>query len=74
MDKKNIINLIRAHVENDEESFKEAAYNVADEFDAKGDNELSEYIIALLSDSNIFYTHDVDCKSNSLKRWIYIIY
>ena len=35
MDKKNIINLIRAHVENDEESFKEAAYNVADEFDAK---------------------------------------
>ena len=43
-------------------------FYITDEFDAKGDNELSEYIIALLSDSNIFYTHDVDCKSNSLKR------
>lgn len=34
MNKKNIINLIRVHVEKDEKSFKVAAYNIADEFDA----------------------------------------
>lgn len=64
MNKKNVINLIRAHVEKDEKSFKEAAYNIADELDVKGDNELAEYIMALLSDSNIFYTHDADYRSN----------
>lgn len=64
MNKKNVINLIRAHVEKDEKSFKEAAYNIADELDVKGDNELAEYIMALLSDSNIFYTYDVDYRSN----------
>ena len=64
MNKKNVINLIRAHVEKNEKSFKEAAYNIADELDVKGDNELAEYIMALLSDLNIFYTHDVDYRSN----------
>ena len=64
MNKKNVINLIRAHVEKNEKSFKEAAYNIADELDVKGDNELAEYIMALLYDSNIFYTHDVDYRSN----------
>lgn len=64
MNKKNVINLIRAHVEKDEKSFKEAAYNIADELNVKGDNELAEYIMALLSDSNIFYTHDVDYRYN----------
>ena len=34
MNKKNIINLIRVHVEKDEKSFKVVAYNIADEFDA----------------------------------------
>ena len=54
MKKRTIINLIRAHVENNQLAFREAAYDIARDFDDAGDYQLSEYITALLSDSNVF--------------------
>ncbi len=54
MKKKNIINLIRYHAENNEAGFRDEAYEIAREFDLMGDYQLAEYIMALLSDANTF--------------------
>lgn len=54
MKKKNIINLIRYHAENNEAGFRSEAYEIAKEFDHLGDFQLAEYIMALLSNANTF--------------------
>ena len=54
MKKKNIINLIRYHAENNEIAFRNEAYEIARDFDASGDFELSEYVMSLLSSANTF--------------------
>jgi Cdc6-like AAA superfamily ATPase len=52
--KKNILNLIKYHAENNDAGFRAEAYEVARYFDSIGDYQLSEYILALLSDVNTF--------------------
>ena len=54
MKKKNIINLIKYHVENNNDAFRNEAYEIANEFDRSGDHQLAEYIMSLLSDVNTF--------------------
>lgn len=54
MKKGNIINLIKYHAENNDVAFRNEAYEIAKSFDAIGDYQLSEYIMALLSSSNTF--------------------
>lgn len=54
MKKKNILNLIRYHAENNEAGFRNEAYEIAHDFDEMGDYQLSEYIMALLSNANTF--------------------
>lgn len=54
MKKKNVLNLIRYHAENNEAGFRNEAYEIAREFDELGDYQLSEYIMALLSNANTF--------------------
>lgn len=54
MKKKNIINLIKYHSEENDAGFRSEAYEVAKEFDANGDYQLAEYIMALLSNANTF--------------------
>ena len=54
MKKRTIISLIKAHIENNQLAFREAAYEIAKSFDDSGDYQLAEYITALLSDSNVF--------------------
>ena len=54
MKKKNVINLIKYYVENNDAGFRNEAYDVARDFDASGDTQLAEYIMALLSDANTF--------------------
>lgn len=54
MKKKNIINLIRYHAEGNDSAFKAEAYEIAHDFDAAGDYELAEYILAQLSSANTF--------------------
>ena len=38
MKKRDIVNLIRYHVEGNENAFREEVYGIANEFDASGDN------------------------------------
>ena len=54
MKKRNVIDLIRYHSENNEIAFRNEAYEIARDFDDSGDSELAEYIMALLSDVNTF--------------------
>ena len=54
MKKKNIINLIKYYAEDNDAGFRNEAYQIAHDFDASGDYQLAEYIMALLSDSNTF--------------------
>lgn len=52
MKKKNIINLIKFHSEENDLGFRSEAYEIAREFDAAGDHQLAEYIMALMSNTN----------------------
>jgi SpoVK/Ycf46/Vps4 family AAA+-type ATPase len=54
MKKKNIINLIRYHSEENDIGFRSEAYEIARDFDASGDCQLAEYIMALMSNANTF--------------------
>lgn len=68
MKKKNIINLIRYHAENNDAGFRSEAYEIAKEFDELGDYQLSEYIMALLSDSNTFIPQINDLPSGFFEK------
>lgn len=54
MRKIDVVNLIKNHIENDEESFKMLSYKIANEFSEEGDKELSRLIYSFLSDANSF--------------------
>jgi len=54
MKKKNILNLIKYHAEKNDSAFRNEAYEIARYFDKTNDYQLSEYIMALLSDANTF--------------------
>ena len=54
MKKKNILNLIKYHAENNDSAFRTEAYEIARYFDEAGNYQLAEYIMSLLSDANTF--------------------
>lgn len=54
MKKKSVINLIKYHAEKNDAAFRSEAYEIAKEFDLAGDNQLAEYIMALMSNANTF--------------------
>lgn len=54
MKKKNVINLIKYYTEENDAGFRSEAYEIARGFDQSGDNQLAEYIMALLSNANTF--------------------
>lgn len=54
MKKKNVINLIKYYTEKNDSGFRAEAYEIAKDFDKNGDYQLSEYIMALLSEANVF--------------------
>lgn len=54
MKKKNVLNLIKYYAENNDSGFRNEAYEIARYFDNIGDYQLSEYIMALLSEANTF--------------------
>ena len=54
MKKKNILNLIKYHAEKNDAAFREEAYEIARYFDTSGNYQISEYIMAVLSDAHIF--------------------
>jgi len=76
MKKKNVLNLIKYYAEKNDAAFRNEAYEIARHFDEINNYQLSEYIMALLSDTNTFSpqmdeaTHmffkRVDVNTNSL--------
>ena len=54
MKKKNVINLIKYYTEHNDVAFRDEAYEIANDFNASGDTELAEYVMALLSSANTF--------------------
>lgn len=68
MKKKSIINLIRYYVENNDAGFRSEAYEIAKEFDQAGDNQLAEYIMALMSNANTFIPQMSENESAMLEK------
>ena len=66
--KKSVINLIRYYSEKNDAGFRSEAYEIAREFDKTGDIQLSEYIMALLSDANAFVPQEVRGESAYLQK------
>lgn len=54
MKKKNVLNLIKYYAESNDAGFRTESYEIARYFEGVGDYQLSEYIMALLSDANTF--------------------
>jgi len=54
MKKRNVLNLIKYHAEKNDVAFRNEAYQIAKYFDETNNYQLSEYIMALMSDTNTF--------------------
>lgn len=70
MKKKSIINLIKYHSEKNDIGFRNEAYQIAKDFEDAGDYQLSEYIMALMSDANIFVPQLNDSYTSFFKNEI----
>lgn len=68
MKKQNILNLIKFHVEKNENSFRNEAINIARYFDSIGDDQLAEYIMGLIAESNLYSPQSSDFESDFLKQ------
>lgn len=70
MKKRSVINLIRYHQESNDAAFRSEALIIAKEFYEDGDNQLGDYIMTLLSDSNYFIPQEVTYNLKYLKKVI----
>lgn len=68
MKKQNVLNLIKYHIERNENSFRNEAITIARYFDSIKDYELSEYIMGLISESNLYSPQSSDFESEFLKQ------
>lgn len=68
MKKKDIVNLIRYYSEGNSAAFRDQAYQIAVGFRKEGDEQLGEYILALLSNQNAFIPQSSDNQSDIFKR------
>ncbi len=68
MKKKSIINLIKYYSEKNDAGFRNEAYQIAKDFDDAGDYQLSEYIMALMSNANTFVPQINDEYSSFFKK------
>ncbi len=67
MKKKNVLNLIKYHVERNENAFRNEAIEIARYFDKAGDSQLTEYIMGLIAESNLYIPQASDFESEFLK-------
>lgn len=68
MKKQNVLNLIKYHVEKNENAFRSEAINIARDFDSVGDDQLAEYIMSLIAESNLYAPQSSDFESEFLKQ------
>ncbi|MFD1261644.1 ATP-binding protein [Entomomonas asaccharolytica] len=67
MKKKNVLNLIKYHIERNENAFRNEAIEIARSFDSIGDDQLAEYIMGLIAESNLYIPQASDFESEFLK-------
>lgn len=60
MRKKDVLNLIKYHCQGNDIAFRDVASAIASDFYQKGELQLGEYIMAQLSDANVFLPQDAD--------------
>ena len=68
MKKQNVLNLIKYHVEKNENAFRNEALIIARYFDSIGDDQLAEYIMSLIAESNLYTPQSSDFESELQKR------
>lgn len=68
MKKQNVLNLVKYHVERNENAFRNESINIARYFDSIGDYQLAEYIMSLISESNLYTPQSSDFESEFLKQ------
>lgn len=68
MKKQNVINLIKYHVERNENGFRNEAINIARYFDCIGDDQLAEYVMGLIAEANLYTPQGSDFESDFLKQ------
>jgi len=68
MKKQNVLNLIKYHVERNENAFRNEAITIARYFDSIDDYQLAEYIMGLISESNLYTPQSSDFESEFLKQ------
>lgn len=68
MKKQNVLNLIKYHVERNENAFRNESVNIARYFDSIGDCQLAEYIMSLIAESNLYTPQASDFESEFLKQ------
>jgi ATPases of the AAA+ class len=66
--KQNVLNLIKYHVERNENAFRNESVNIARYFDSVGDYQLAEYIMGLIAESNLYTPQASDFESELLKQ------
>lgn len=67
MKKKNVVNLIKYHMEGKEIEFRNEAHEIAQDFLKNDDKELSYYIMSLLNKANVFTPQSIDGTSDFFK-------
>lgn len=68
MKKKNILNLIKYHVEKNDSAFRNESISIARYFDSIGDQDLAEYILGLLSELPQFSPQSIEVNSEFLEQ------
>lgn len=68
MKKQNVLNLIKYHVEKNENAFRNESISIARYFDSIGDDQLAEYIMGLIAESNLYTPQASDFESEFLKQ------
>ncbi|MBS5863767.1 MAG: AAA family ATPase [Clostridium sp.] len=68
MKKKDVLNLIKLHFENDNEGFINQTNEIARSFEKDGDYQLSEYILGLVSKTNVLLPQEFGYNTNFLEK------
>lgn len=68
MKKRNILNLIKYHVEKNDSAFKNESISIARYFDSIGDQDLAEYILGLLSELSQLSPQSIEVNSEFLEQ------
>lgn len=68
MKKQNVLNLIKYHIEKNENGFRNESIAIARYFDSIGDEQLAEYIMGLIAESNLYTPQSSDFESEFLKQ------